>query len=237
MLYVFHGTDMQKARAKLRELVAALKGKKPDAAHIKISAENWSESALDEAISSQGLFSDKLIVQIDRVLEHPEAGEALLRRAGEMGSSPNIFVLIEEELEADLLALLEKNAEKVQEYAAPSKFEREVSAFALGDAIGRKDKKMAWVELQKLRLAGLAPEEIHGTVFWQIKSMLVAALSKDEKESGLKPFVYKKSKGFAANFTLEKIQDMSSALVRMFHEAHRGSTTLADALEMFVLGL
>jgi hypothetical protein len=83
----------------------------------------------------------------------------------------------------------------------------------------------------------VVPEELHGILFWQVKSMLLATLSKDAKESGLNPFVYSKAKNYAKNFTLDELKKISSQLVAIYHQAHRGEVDFDLALEKFFLSI
>jgi len=122
--------------------------------------------------------------------------------------------------------LAEKTAKKIE-------FDR----FALSDALGRRSKKDAWVLFQKSLDAGGVAEEIHGMLFWQVKSMILATSSKTAGEAGLNPFVFRKSLTFAKNFTEEELKDLSSRLVSIYHEARRGGDELPIALEKFVLGI
>jgi hypothetical protein len=67
--------------------------------------------------------------------------------------------------------------------------------------------------------------------------MLLATLAKDAKESGLNPFVYSKAKNYAKNFTLPELKKISSQLVKMYHQAHRGEVNFEMALEKFFLSI
>ncbi len=235
MIYVFHGTDALKLRSKVRDLVSSLLKKKPDALHMRVTESEWNETILPETIGSQGLFSEKFIVQLDNLLD-TDAKEAIVESLADIKSSQNIFVLVENEIDAKTLKQLEKYAEKVQEFASAVVEEKEPTLFALADAFGRRDKKMLWVEYQKAREREVASEEIHGMLFWQLKSMLIAGRT-NATESGLKPFVYNKSKQFSKNFKPEELQKISGQLVSMYHDAHRGLVDFGNALEVFTLSV
>ena len=107
--------------------------------------------------------------------------------------------------------------------------------FAMTDALGARNQKRLWTLYQQALRHGVVNEELHGILFWQVKSMLLAALSKDVKESGLNPFVYGKAKNYAKNFTLSELKKISSQLVTMYHQAHRGEVDFDIALEKFFL--
>jgi len=67
--------------------------------------------------------------------------------------------------------------------------------------------------------------------------MIVARLSKDANESGLKPYVFQKSKSFAQNYSEDEMKKMSSSLVSIYHDSRRGIHDFDIALERFILSL
>lgn len=235
MLYFIYGEDTQKGIEKAKGLVTAMLSKKPNASLFKLTNENWSVGELQELIGGQGLFSEKYIVQVSRVLDNDEIKEQILDYVSMMQESENIFIWTEGKMDAKTLKQIEKHAEKVTEYSlksAPKKFDFNI--FALSDALGNRDKKNLWMLYLKA-LEVSAPEEIHGTLFWQAKSMVLAHKSKDANESGLKPFVYTKSKKFASNFNDEELNDLPMKLIRISHDARRGKNDFSIALERFIL--
>lgn len=237
MIYVLYGSDTDKSREKLTELVQKMLIKKPDASHAKLNDENISRAALDELIGGMGLFSSKLIVECDRLLERKDVKEIVIERLKDIATSENIFIVREGELLKSELKLFEKYAEKIQEFShkSPVATKRDNSFFSIADALGRRDKKQLWVLYRKARMEDVAPEEIHGILFWQVKSMLLAAGSYTAGEAGLNPYVFQKSKGFARNFSREELVAVSSALIEMYHQARRGIVDFDSALERFIV--
>lgn len=241
MIYLLHGSDMEKARAKLHELVASLVKKKPDASHVKMSDESFSENLLEEYMGGAGLFSQKMIIEALNLFRNKEAKEIILKKLKEIKESENIFVFLEGELDKKTLEKFEKYSEKIQEFtvkagpwqARPSDF----NIFILTDALGQRDRKNLWVLYTKAKMEEKADEEIHGILFWQVKAMLLAQKSKNASEAGLKPFVYDKSRRMAANFKSGELEKISMKLVSMYHDAHRGLCDFSDALEKFALEL
>ena len=69
MIYLLHGTDIERSREKLRSLMASLVAKKPDASRIKFTDETFNSAEFPGLVGGQGLFSNKLIVEFDRVFE------------------------------------------------------------------------------------------------------------------------------------------------------------------------
>ncbi len=238
MIYFLYGTDTDNARAKARELLTCLQKKKPDTLVFRVDAEKWNEIHLEELVGGQGLFSQKLLIFADRLFENEEAREAVEKNLEEIGKSDNIFIFLEEKVAKVLLLDITEVAERVQSFEKmKGKEKQEFNIFSLTDAFGRRDKKKLWVLYQKALQTDAVPEEIHGILFWQLKSMLVAAHSTNSGQAGLAPFVFTKAKNFLKNYSVPELQTLSSTLVRMYHDAHRGVHDFPVALERFILTL
>ncbi|MCC2630565.1 MAG: hypothetical protein K0S38_374 [Candidatus Paceibacter sp.] len=238
MIYLLYGSDIDKARAKLHDLVDSLVKKKPDASHERLNDETFDAGRLEELIGGMGLFSQKAIIEMITVFRNKEAKEAVLERIKDIGKSDNIFVFLEGDLTKADLAKFEKNAEKVQEFELKTKGEEKKEAFkifAISDAFSRRDKKQMWVLFTKAKLNEISAEEIHGIIFWQAKAMLLAAQTKNAKEAGLNPYVYDKSRASLNKYTLDEMKAVSSKLVSIYHDARRGIHDFDAALEKFIL--
>lgn len=238
MLYLLYGSDTDKARAKARELLETLQKKKPDAAVFRIEPEKWGEVHLEEFIGGQGLFEKKLLIFADRLFENEEAEAAIEKNLKEVAKSDNIFIFLEQKVAKPLLLEITEVAEKVQAFESKeAKKKPDFNVFSLTDAFGRRDKKKLWVLYQRALQTDAVPEEIHGILFWQVKSMLLASGAKAATEAGVAPFVFTKAKSFLKNYSVAELQNLSSVLVRMYHDAHRGVHDFEVALERFVLTL
>ena len=243
MFYFLYGEDKEKARGKAHELLDSLVKKRPKASFFKVDGENFNLGKLEEFIGGQGLFDNKQIVFLDNILEDKEIKEEVLDKIKEIKESPNAFVFLEKKADKATLGKMEKSAEKVQEFKAAGnvgfagKSVDKFDVFFLTDVFGRRDKKNLWALYQGALSQNVSPEEINGILFWQLKSMIVARLSKDANESGLKPYVFQKSKSFAQNYSEEEMKKMSSALVSIYHDSRRGIHDFDIALERFILSL
>lgn len=244
MLYFFYGSDKDTAREKVNALVEGLRKKKPEAEVFRLSAEDWSdpldhrhgETRLEELIGGQGLFNKTYIVEIVSLFENGEAKEGFLKKLSDIAASPNVFVSREWAVDKETLLLVGEHAEKVQVCAQKEgKKKPDFNVFSLTDAFGRRDKKQLWVLLQKAVASGAAPEEIHGILFWQLKSIVLALRCKTAEEAGVKPFVWSKAKSFAKNWSEGELKSLSSKMVSLYHDSHRGVHDFSVALERFVL--
>lgn len=238
MLYFFYGNDKDVAREKASALTQSLLKKKPDAELFRVDAENFNEAKLQELSAGQGLFNNSYLVEVVSLFENKEAKEIFLNRLDEVGASPNVFVMVEEGVDKKALLAITDVAEKVQLFESTEKKGKpDFNIFSLTDAFGKRDKKNLWVLFQKAVAGGAVPEEIHGILFWQLKSMLVASTAKTAGEAGVAPFTFSKSKSFLKNYTEDELKTLSGTFVRMYHDAHRGIHNFDIALERLILSL
>lgn len=235
MLYILHGSDFQKRNTKLRQLLSGLEKKRPNAELFKLESENMSAARLEELCGGQGLFDSKYVVQIDQVMDSAEQRDLVLEYAKTLGESENVFLLIENELNKTTLKKLEKHAERVEEFSKKGPVKKEFNTFGLADALGKRDRRGLWVEFEKALRALKEPEEIHGILFWQLKSIALAQQTTSSDEAGMKDFPYKKAKGFTRNFSEDELYALLGDLVERYHLARRGEGTLETQLEQFVL--
>ena len=265
MLYLIYGSDKDMARKKSNDMVAALLAKKPDASTVRLDEESLTGAALDEYIGSQALFVQKSIVLIDGVLTAMKSGgkagelaelkekkEALVSRLQEIASSENIFIMREGVLDKVSLGKIEKVAVKVQVCGTEKKPEgggsgggrgKKVSGakndgpnlFALCDALGHRDRKSLWVLYHQAKMDGAEDEQIHSMLWWQMKTMGIARVTKSAADAGLKPFVYEKATRAAVNFPGDELRTKSRELITLYHDSRRGHHDLAEATEKFLL--
>jgi DNA polymerase III delta subunit len=252
MLYVFHGSNTHSAVTKASSLVNSLRAKKPDASYVRIESENWTPSVIEEHLGGQGLFSNKYIILLDRVTENAEAKELLSDSIAPMQESSNIFIIVEGKISAELKKIVDKNAEKVVECSLPASdsesnmpgankrpaaTKEDFNIFTLADAVGQKDPVKSWMLYRHAIDNGVEPENIIGTIFWQLKSMSVSVSGNSAGETGLSPFVYSKAKRAAANHSPSTLDELTKKFVTLYHDGHRGKIDMEMGVERVLLGL
>ncbi len=235
-----HGNEIEKARAKTRDLTDALQKKKPDALFYRITSQNFEEQPLEFLVAGQGLFESKYIVFYDNLFDSKEIKEKVVEALEEIAGSENIFIFLEKELDKKTLGKFEKYATKIQNFkegVGGHLLNKKVSfnPFAISDALLSRDKKRMWTILLEAKKMGIAPEEIHGIIWWQVKSLKLAMDSKTALEAGLSPFVFSKAKAGSKNFSENEVGLFSHELVCMYHDSHRGIVDLWNKLEKFAL--
>jgi DNA polymerase III delta subunit len=243
MIVFVYGSDIDMVNKQAGMRLEGLRSKRPDAGFFRMDDETFDEVQFEELIFSQGLFDKKFIVHLHRVMENKEAREFILKHLKELADSENAFVVSENKLAKPTFTKLEKVSVKTEvfEEKVVEKKTLEFNIFALGDALARKDKKNLWVLYTQALHAGLAPEQIHGTLFTQIKN--IALIKRAEKEKvntgdlGLHPYVVTKTKGFAKNFEEKELEQLSRDLLHLYHNARGGGDELDVGLERFVLNL
>ncbi len=243
MLYLIYGTDTAKSRKKLHELLDLAKKKRPDAELFKITTENWSEGQFDELLVSQGLFEQKYTTVLDNLFEKKDFKDYILDKLEAMKDSEQIFLMIEGGIDAPTVKKIGKHAKQVQEFAKSDPSANGVAKkgayniFSVADGLISKDKKKLWISYLDFLGKGVAPEEIHGILFWQVKNMILASKAANMKEACLSPYAYKNALSGGRNYKTEELVGMSSGLVDMTHRVRQGEGELSIMLEKWVLDL
>lgn len=241
MLYVIHGTDTQKGRSKLQNLVGILQSKRPDATLFKLSPENWNPSLLDETLSGVNLFTPKNIIVLDSLISNKDSVEYIEERIGEFAESEHVCIVFDSKINKALLTKLETKAEKVEEHNLKSSGDDSFDAkkppqtFAFADALASRNKVNSWKLFQELVSNNLPAEEIHGVVWWQFKSVYLAYDARSAAEVDMKPYTFSKSQGFKKNWTKVELENFLDGLVDMYHKAHRGEVDFMVGLERLCL--
>src|SRR3989344_1804607 len=208
MMYLYLGTDREKARAKMNADIAKAAGK--DAHVLRITDAHTIED-LRAALQGGGMFGGKRILVLEGVCLNDEMREVLLDALPSLSDSADETFIYEEKPLADLRKKLEKYAERTEKFDAPKK-ERDNGIFAIANALRSADKKALWVSYMKEIANGSAPEAIHGVLFWGAKDSLMKAGSGNGREKKL-----------------------VAQLAALPHEARRRGEDLEYALERFVL--
>ncbi len=215
MIYLFHGTDVGKARAKAFAWVAAARAKAPDAAYLRLEGSEITERSLHDAIGAQGLFFAKSLVLIDDPFADETAGETVLELLDALAASDNPIGILAPKLPAARLKKLEAKAAKVFTENALPKRDRGFNS-ALVNALGAKDGRALWLELAKAERAGDAPEAVHGLLHWKARDMMRKGNAKWGRDGA---------------------RDLSLALIELLSDARSGDLPLGPSLERFALSL
>ena len=230
MIYLFHGADLEKVRAKAFAWVAAARAKEPNLAYTRLTREEISESALQDAAQSGGLFVRRTLVLLDdpfanaRTTEEEDseasdssASSILEDRLELLADSDNAIVILAPKLTAAKAKRVGAKAAKIYAIDLPAtrEFARGFNS-GLVNALGARDGKRLWLEVVRALRAGDAPEMLHGLLHWKARDLL-------EKRS--------------AAWTASEARGLSLTLIRLVQETRRTGADLGESLERFALSV
>ncbi len=233
MYVVFYGSDRGGVRDKATDYIET--NLPLDGTLTTIDAVDFEPGQIADALGATSLFGGSEWFVLDTPSANPDFVEAVTSSLAELAESSNTFVILEGTLLAPAKKKYEKFAAKLTEFTA-EKAER-FNSFALAEALAGKDKRKLWVLLQEARLEGLREEEIVGMLWWQLKALRLAALTKSAEEAGMKDFPYNKSKRALVKFSDGEVARLSQSLLEVYHAGHSGVRDMGSALEEWVLEL
>ena len=231
MLYIFTGSDTAAAKAEARARAA-----KAGAEVVMIGEGGDPFVAAPSYLSASGLFSPKAALIIDRMTESAEGKEVLAEYGDGMVSSDALVFMIEPDVGATEKKLIPKGGKFEEFEKEGAAVEERPNVFAFTDAFMAGDKKRTWIGYRRLIEAGISAEEIHGALMWAVRSALLASKTGSAGESGLKPFVYSKSKSAAAKLGIDRVANLSRSLVSVYHRARSGQGDMEMLTETLILG-
>ena len=179
------------------------------------------------------MFGEKVIYLIDTPSADALFYEEVSTTLEAFKDSLNVFVVIEDSLLAAQKKIFTKYADSIEEVKTQK--EERYNVFALADSLSRKDKKTLWMQLQEATQRGLSAEEIIGTLWWQLKTLRLAKLTKDAHQAGMKDFTYNKAKRSLSYFKNGELEQLSTTLLSVYHDGHLGKVDINLALEKWVL--
>ena len=211
MIYFFYGNDLQ-MRSQARDKIA-----RSFDSWLEMNDIDWDQEKFENLAKSNSLFEDKQVIILENLLEKAEVKEFILNRLGDLKKSSNIFLFLEKKALKDIVTKFTKQAEEVKEFALAKGRENKADVFAITYPLERRDKKNMWLEFQKLQGTDTSPEALSGILFWKIKSMILA--------------------GRSAKWSEPELKKLSSKLVSLHHDAHRGLVNFEIGLEKFIIDL
>jgi DNA polymerase III delta subunit len=232
MLHLYYGNDTTAVRE--RAFAAADKlAEKENARITRIEVSDFAPGMLANLLGAASLWGEREIYVLDTPSEDAAFYAEVVSHAAEMGESANQFVIMEAAMLAPERKKFEKHATTVEESKreAAERFD----VFRMAEALSKRDKKSLWVLLQEAKRAGLSAEEIIGTLWWQLKSLRLATLTKTADEAGMKSYPYDKAKRALSLFKPGELDVTSANLLRVYHDGHGGVRDIDEGLEEWVL--
>lgn len=214
MLTIYFGNNSLALRAELLKKA----GMHADIVPVRFDEVSIEISALEDTLGAAGLFGSTTVVVLDSVLEKSDTKERLLELLPDLHSSPNHYYLLAGDALAAERKLFEKSGATLVEGVSAKKGSGFNNAsFALADAVGKKDRKSAWVLYRKAITHGAAPQEICGTLVWQMRLIVLAHMTENSGEAGVGDFPFKKAQSFRKYHTLSEAKKLLTRFLGIYH--------------------
>ncbi|MGM0629159.1 MAG: hypothetical protein ACQESA_01920 [Patescibacteria group bacterium] len=237
MIIYLYGNAFEKRRRKLKKLLSDLKKKRPESEVFSVNEETFGADHMDGLLYSRGLFEEKHIIVLTGVFRDEDAKKYILKKLPDMESSGHVFFLVEDFLTHSQHKKILDNSYFSEGFQQEVLKEDTFNIFVLTDAIGERKSPIAWKIYNTAIFKGKSPEEIHGIIFWIIKSMQAAKASKTAKEAGMKPYPFSKAQKFSGNYSSKELMKISESLIEALEKERKGKTPLRFSLESVLLSL
>ncbi len=233
MIYLFYGTDVAKTRAKTFAWIAAARVKEPNLTYIRLSREDVTPAALENAALSGGLFTKRLLILIDdpfpsaqrKVSEQDEneddsedpAHSVLETYLEPLAASDNAILILAPKLTAAKAKKL--GTQTTLEYVfnlPPGEAADRGFNGNLVNALATKNREKLWLEISRALRRGDAPEMLHGLLQWKARDLISAG------GRAWKP---------------EESRRLSLTLIALLQDSRRGGLDLSLSLERFALSI
>lgn len=236
MLQVYCGNDVERVRAAaIAAAHANTSGASSEVTITTIDADTFQPGMIADALGAVSLFGGEERYLLDMPSDTADFAAEVHANLVALAESTNVFVVIEGALLAAAKKPYQKHAALFEEYKKTS--EQQVNPFALADSLAKKDKRTLWLQLQDMRHNGFPAEELIGILWWQLKSLRLAAQTNSAAEAGMKDFPYNKAKRSLSTFKAGELEALSESLLNVYHDGHNGSRDIDLALERWVLTL
>ena len=231
MLKVYFGNDTTEVRA--RAFTAADTASVDGVRVTRLESNQFAPGMLANLLGATSLFNERELYLLDTPSENADFYAEVVAHLPELSESNNLFIIIETGLLAPERKKFEKHANEILECKreAGERFD----VFTMAEALSKRDRKSLWVLLQEAKRLGLSAEEIIGTLWWQLKTLRLAAMTKSAAEAGMKSYPYDKAKRALSGFKPGEVEVLSANLLRVYHEGHGGIRDTDEGLEEWVL--
>jgi hypothetical protein len=232
VIYLFHGSDEARTRAKAFAWIEKAREKDPNVSYVRLSREALTVGALDDVQSSGGLFARRLLALIDTPYDEKkpgkegdgeeggasEAASGLLTdaRLDALAASDNAIVLLAPGLSAAQAKKIVPKAKIEYKTDAPARVGARGFNSALVNALAARSREKVWLEVVRALRAGDAPEMVHGLLHWKARDLM-------EKKSVAWPPA--------------RARALSLGLILLLQESRRGGPPLAEQLERWALSI
>lgn len=231
MIYLFYGSDVEKARSKAFEWVAKARVKEPNLAYVRLAREELTPAALEDAALSGGLFVKRLLILIDdpfpnarATSEEEETGEeegmenVFEEHIDALAASDNAIIILAPRLTAARAKKLAAKAKVEYKFDLPAQAVKPERGFNtnLVNALATRSREKLWLEINRALREGDAPEMLHGLLHWKARDLM---------EKGGRAWAPKEAR------------QLSLALITLLQDSRRKGLDLSESLERFALSI
>jgi len=232
MLEIFFGTDTQAVRNAALARIEEKQSADPLLVIVRLEAERYEPGQLASVAGAVSLFGGGNLYLLDTPSLDPVFYEELVELAPVFATSPLTFLVIEKTLLAAEKKKFTSHATFTELKKVSSK---EFAPFSLAEALASKDKRALWLNLQAARNDSMTAEESIGILWWQLKTLKLAMLTKSADEAGVKDYPYDKAKRALTAFKPGELDRLIYSLLLLYHDGHAGKRDIDLALEAWVL--
>jgi hypothetical protein len=241
MIYFFTGNDHRGLIQKKQDLIKMLQEKQPGASVVQVDPDQITASFVEGLFETQGLFLDKQIVSFGQVCEDKDRWVVLKKPLKDFSERDD--VIIWSEIHTKPLAPLKKKIEEIKKLAQKtvelnkeekSLDEKSPDLFIFAGQFFGLPKKDLWVAFQKIRDEVADGDIPLNMLLWQTRAILQSKASNVE-DSGLKPFVYKKSRAILDRRGEKDIKNTLVELTKIGQEMRMDKIKGYTLLEKYIL--
>lgn len=220
MIYLFHGSDIEKTRTKAFEWVAKARAKEPNLAYVRLAREELTNAALEDAASSGGLFVSRLLILIDDPFQEDDSQEVIEDHLDALASSDNAIIILAPKLAVAKAKKLIAKAKMTYTYDKPAALEAKRGFNSnLVNALSARNRVNLWLEINRARYSGDAPEMLHGLLHWKARDLM--------SKPGMPN----------AKWKPQEARRLSLQLIELLQSSRRGGLDLSLSLERFALSV
>jgi len=180
MIYLFHGSDVEKVRTKAFAWVAAARKKEPNLAYVRLASEEVIDSSLEDSALSGGLFVKRLLILIDDPFQEEDSTNLIEEHLSALADSDNAIVILAPKLASAKAKKIIAKAKMEYKYDKSAALEDKRGFNGnLVNALASRSREKLWLEINRALRAGDAPEMLHGLLHWKARDMRDRKLSLD----------------------------------------------------------
>jgi len=241
MIYFFTGNNHKDLIQKKQDLIKALQEKQPGASVVQVDGDQITTDFIEGLFETQGLFLDKQIVSFGQVCDDKDHWTILKKNLKNFAERDDIIIW--SEIHMKVLAPLKKKIEEIKKLAQKtvelnneevSVAEKSPDMFLFAGQFFTLPKKDLWVAFQKIRNEVADGDVPLNMLLWQTRAILQSRAQSVEA-SGLKPFVYKKSRALLDRRGEKDIKNTLVELTKIGQEMRMDKKKGYTLLENYIL--